>query len=115
MSATLIADLLKSFDVGYDLLIWIPILQNVSMGTTQQQTEEMEQIGPTAISMVAMGTIEQYAKIKKLAGGTVEPLRYKALSLHIATLTEAAFWNGQANVMNYLADEKPELTPWLSA
>ena len=75
---------------------------------------ELDEIGGTAFSIIAMGAVEQYAKLSKLNAGTIETLRYQSLKGFMSAQTEAAFWSGQASVMNRLADERPELIPLLN-
>lgn len=115
MSVTLRNEILKSLDTGYNLLDWIPILMQFAgqqEGTTI--SEELNQIGGAALSTVAMGAVEQYAKLSKLNPGTIESLRYQSLKGYLSAQVEASYWSGQANIMNRLADERPELVPILN-
>ena len=115
MSVTLRNEILKGLDTGNDLLVWIPILKQFAEQTNEtSMPPEFDEIGGTALSTVAMGAVEQYAKLSKLNAGTIESLRYQSLKGFMSAQVEAAFWSGQANVMHKLADERPDLVPLLN-
>ncbi len=115
MSVTLRNEILKGLDTGHDLLAWIPTLKQFAEQTDDTVIPpELNEIGGTALAAVAMGAVEQYAKLSKLNAGTIEPLRYQSLKGFMSAQVEAAFWSGQANIMNKLADERPDLVPLLN-
>jgi hypothetical protein len=115
MSETLRSEILKDFDLKYDLLSWRPQLEAIAEESASSPVPpELENIGPTAVARLGMAAVEQYAQAKVLAKGSIEKMRYITIRYFGEALIESSRWFGEARTMEWAAERAPQLLPDLN-
>lgn len=111
MSKTLIDDILSGFDMNFDCLHFRDNLEKYAASLPGNLPEELDSIGASDLAHLGMAAIEQNRK--NFIPGSTEKLRYSALLVFGECWRESAFWAGEAEAMNALAELHPEITPTL--
>ena len=115
MSETLRSEILKDFDLNFDLLSWRPALHMIaSESLTTPVPKALENFGPSSLARLGMAAVEQYNQIHILASGSIEKMRYITLRYFGEALLESSFWFGEAETMQRVANEAPSLIPMLN-
>jgi hypothetical protein len=95
MSETLRSEILKDFDLSFDLLSWRPALRLiVSESASTPVPKELENFGPSSLARLGMAAVEQYTQINVLAPGSIERMRYMTLRYFGEAIIEV-HWSAQ--------------------